>query len=188
MYIPKSAKDIRGLASCLISLLVIIVCYRTANGVSIAHNAACNASICVTVDGSGSEARDCSAEKGSLTNLTCTSLQDVLLSVSDNRTISGDTGQSVSGIIVRVLPGDYVLSRSISIVNQSVTLWGDGDGVRITFSFLESGFQPNSPFYVLSFIHCHVIQIFNLVFNDSPGPITAVNVDSVHIKGCSFRY
>lgn len=160
---------------------------------TISHGAQEGGPLCagvrVTVGG-GDQARDCSNEKGSLANFTCNSLQDVLLSVSENRTLSGDSGQFSSCVEVRLLPGVYVISEVIRIVGQSLVIWGDGTGVTVTFNFSDT-FDPtltHSPFYVLSFTDCDVIEIRNVAFSQSPGIITTVNVDSVLVKECSFRY
>ena len=171
----------------ILSILLLSECVRTSYGFQ-EGGPSCATGVRVTVGG-GDQARDCSNEKGNLANFTCNSLQDVLLSVSENRTLSGDSGQSSSCVEVRLLPGAYVISEIIAVVGQSLVIWGDGDGVTVMFNF-SGTFEPSlthSPFYVLSFTDCEVIEIRNVIFSRSPGIITMVSVDSVLIKECSFR-
>ena len=166
---------------------------RTCHGLE--AGSACSDRVTVTVDGSSGEvAMDCSEVGGSLANLTCSSLQDVLLNLSENRTLSGEgSGQSdaasTSCIEVRLHPGYYVLTKNISFLGQNLILWGERESVRVTFSFSDS-FDPtvtNTPFYVLSFTNSSLIEMRGISFEDSPGIITTVNVDSVLVEDCSFR-
>lgn len=186
LIFSMSGYSVRLCAILLVSILLLSQCVRTSYELH-EGGSSCSAGVRVTVGGSD-QARDCSTEKGSLANLTCSSLQDVLLSVSENKTLSGDSGQSSSCVEVRVLPGAYVISEIIAIVGQSLVIWGDGAGVTVTFNF-SGTFEPSSthsPFYVLSFTDCEVIEIRNVAFSHSPGIITTVSVDSVLIKECSF--
>ena len=171
--------------------IALLQCSFFLCGLTSSISACCNGLV-VTVDGSSSDVvRDCSKVSGSLANLTCSSLQDVLLSVSENITLSGGGSEDlISCVEVRLLPGHYALTQTITVVGQNLKLLGDQKGgIIVSFNFSDR-FDPtvtNSPFYVLSLQDTNMVEIRGISFQESPGIITTVNVDSVLVEDCSFR-
>lgn len=135
----------------------------------------------ITVDQSASTAVDCAIQTGSLANTTCSNLEDVLLSLAHNQTVSDDC------IELSVLQGDYVVREFIA-VSQNLKLHGEGN-VTVHFNFTDK-FDPSmtrEPQYVLSFFNTEYIEMSGIDFNESPGIITAFSVTTVVIANCSFR-
>ena len=147
----------------------------------------------ITVDSAATE--DCSATDGSLANKTCSELQDVLLSLEKNSThpeSSSESGDSTSCVEVRLLPGNYLLTRNFTLVGLSLKLVGEDDvgSVHVSFNLSES-FDPtqtHSALYVLSLADSSLVEIVGISFWNSPGIITAHNVETVLVENCSFRY
>ena len=143
----------------------------------------------VTVDAASTT--DCSKVSGSLANLTCSSLQDVLVSVSVHITSSSlGSGDHASHVEIRLLPGHYVLTRNFTILGQNLKLVGENESHVIVSFNISDGFDPtvtHSPLYVLSLVNSSLIEIRGISFWSSPGIITAHNVDSVLVDSCSFR-
>ena len=136
----------------------------------------------ITVDQSADTAVECGAVTDSLANKTCSNFQDVLLSLTHNRTVSSDC------IDVSVHQGDYVISEFINI-SQNLKLNAEGN-VTVRFNFSEK-FDPTKtkePRYVISFVDTDCVEMNGFDFTDSPGIITIVSVNTVVIEDCSFRY
>lgn len=135
----------------------------------------------ITVDRSASTAVDCSLLTDSLANTTCSNLEDVLLSLAHNQTVSGDC------IELSVLQGDYVVREFIAI-SQNLKLHGEGN-VTVHFNFTDK-FDPSmtrDPRYILSFFNAEYFEMSGIDFTQSPGIITVFSVASVVITNCSFR-
>ena len=130
-------------------------------------------SVRVTVDQSVSGDIECIA------NGTCSDLQVALLKVSRREIVSTDC------IDIPVTGGKYLITEYINI-SQSLKLRGKGR-VAVHFNF-SAMFDPTQPHYVLSFVNTSHVELSGLDFFDSPGIITAVNISSVTVKNCSFRY
>lgn len=149
----------------------------------------------VTVNAANATAEDCSELRGSLVNITCSRLQDVLKSISENNTSSSTEVDNTSACIeIRILPGHYVLTSNFTFVGQNIKLLGETENgshePTISFS-LSDRIDPtttHSPFYVLSFVNSILVEIRGISFLNSPGIITAHNVQSVLVDNCSFRY
>ena len=126
---------------------------------------------------------DCSQLTQNLANQTCSDLQDVLLSISDNRT----THQLDGCIEVTVLPGNYTISNFVTI-HQNMALNGVAP-VSVAFNFTDT-FDPTAnqtPYYVISFVNSNYAEMRGIEFHDSPGIIALENVTNVNIEDCSFR-
>ena len=123
--------------------IALLQCSFFLCGLTSSISACCNGLV-VTVDGSSSDVvRDCSKVSGSLANLTCSSLQDVLLSVSENITLSGGGSEDlISCVEVRLLPGHCVLTQTITVVGQNLKLLGEVLVSKCTFRNNTS--DPNS--------------------------------------------
>ena len=135
----------------------------------------------IAVDQFGDTTVDCGTVGGSLANRTCSNFQDVLLSLTHNRTVSSDC------IDVSVYQGDYLISEFITI-NQNLKLNAEGN-VTVRFNFSEK-FDPtrtNEPYYVLSFSNMDYVELKGFDFTESPGIITIVSVRAVVIEDCSFK-
>ena len=173
-----------------ILLLVSTLLCQLAIGTS-----AASCSTKITVDSAATE--DCSATDGRLANKTCSELQDVLLSLEKNSThpeSSSESGDSTSCVEVRLLPGHYLLTRNFTLVGLSLKLVGVGEddagSVHVSFNLSES-FDPtqtHSALYVLSLADSSLVEIVGISFWNSPGIITAHNVETVLVENCSFRY
>ena len=133
-------------------------------------------SVRVTVDQSAGDHIQCDA------NVACSDLQVALLKVSRRKIISTDC------IDILVTEGKYLITDYITI-SQSLKLHGKG---HVTVHFNFSGkFDPKrttQPHYVLSFVNTSHVELSGLHLFDSPGIVTAVNISSVTVKNCSFRY
>ena len=135
----------------------------------------------ITVDQSADTAVECGAVTGSLANKTCSNFQDVLLSLTHNRTVSSDC------IDVSVHQGDYLISEFINI-SQNLKLNAEGN-VTVRFNFSEK-FDPTKtkePRYVISFVDTDCVELNGFDFTESPGIITMVSVNTIVIQDCSFR-
>ena len=137
----------------------------------------------ITVD--RDTATDCNPlSTGSLANTTCSDLQDVLLSLTRNRTLPLSTSDCID---VSVQPGDYLITDFISI-SHNLRLHGEGN-VTVQFNFTGK-FDPtqtNEAYYVWSFFNVDYIEMSGFDFSQSPGIITIVSVTTAVIKDCSFR-
>lgn len=160
--------------------------------IAVGDDVACSTK--VTVDTGDSAPEDCSAIDGSLANKTCSDLQDVLLSLEKNATQpdrTRDTGDPASCVEVRLLPGHHVLTRNFTLVGLSLKLVGAGDAASVNVSFnLSESFDPtqtHSAVYVLSLVRSSLVEIRGISFWNSPGIITADNVESVLVENCHFR-
>ena len=135
----------------------------------------------ITVNQSADTAVECGAVTGNLANKTCSNFQDVLLSLTHNRTVSSDC------IDVSVHQGDYVISEFINI-SQNLKLNAEGNvTVRFNFSEKFDASNTNEPHYVLSFINIDRVELNGFDFTESPGIITMVSVNTIVIEDCSFR-
>ena len=148
---------------------------------SIATCTSHNCATGVTVD--PTTGLDCSQLTQNVANQTCSDLQDVLLSISYNRT----THQLDGCIEVTVLPGNYTISNFVTI-HQNMALNGVAP-VSVTFNFTDT-FDPRAnqtPYYVISFVNSNYAEIRGIEFHDSPGIIALENVTNVNVEDCSFR-
>ena len=119
----------------------------------------------------------------SLMNQTCSDLQDVLMSVSADQSLSS-FGECIELI---VYSGSYAVTDTITI-RQNVVLRGTQD-VMVTFRLNDTLYPTNTldPYYVLTFADSDYSEISGIDFDTSPGIITFQNVTSVTVEGCSFR-
>ena len=126
---------------------------------------------------------DCSNIDLSLVNYTCDDLEDVLMSVSAQRT----THELGGCIAVNIYPGDYVINSFIRI-SQNFVLTGSSN-VSVTFDFhsIYDARTAQRPYYLISFANSDHASISNIDFYDSPGIIGFDNVSNILIHTSSFR-
>ena len=146
----------------------------------------------VTVDVANTSG-DCSESSllsDGLVNLICSSLHDVLTSLSkpSNRATEGNT----ECFEVRILRGHYDLRSNYAFTGRNISLVGEieDDGLHLTtvsFSY-PNATVTRSEYYVLSFVDNGFVEIRDLSFTESSGIIAAQNVASLLVENCSFRY
>ena len=171
-------------------LFVVLLHYSLPYGSTGAETTLCPT--VYTVDAKA--ARNCSQllMDRNYTNITCSSLQD-LLKIISNAPSNRATDEDSTCIEIRIRRGHHVITSNFTFIGHNLTLVGESeDGHHVTtISFnLSDVFDPrltDSPQYVFSFIHSSLIEIRDLSFLESPGIITAINVKSVLIENCSFR-
>lgn len=168
----------------IISALVL-VCARLPDG-SCATRWTCLTQ--VTVDQVGAQS-SCTNSTGSLANVTCSSLEAVLSSIMDGRTVHEARGC----IMLTVLQGSYVVTRRISIT-QNVVMCGAPTGVSVTFQLADGSQQtPDNAapllqqYHALRFKNASVVEISDFVFDTSNGVIAMEGVMVAMVSACSFR-
>lgn len=171
------------------TLLVVLLHYSLLYGSTGAETTFCPT--VYTVDAANvTAARDCSQLMYSYSNITCSSLQDLLNIISQKNASSDRESEGSTCVEIRILRGHHVITSNFTFIGHNLILVGDGVHVT-TISFnLSDVFDPrltDSPLYVLSFIDSSLIEIRDLSFLESPGIITAINVESVLVENCSFR-
>lgn len=119
---------------------------------------------------------------GSLANLTCSSLEDVLLSV-----MYGRTAHEVDGcILIAVLPGAFVIGSRITIT-QNVAMCGMGP-VSVAFQLLDDVQQAaDGTYHALRFQNASSAEIGDIDFTYSQGVVVMENVTTAVVSSCSFR-
>ncbi len=179
-------KDTKGLIRAVLFCAVLLMPLVSGQSLSAAAGPAeaqCGGKI-TSVRVSPDSGEDCSGHRGSLSNRTCSDLQDVLLSIAGYRTRANDGGC----IQVNVFPGAYLIDTSVSIDTQSLILHGYGN-VSVSFNF-SGQFDPRSTFeayYVLRLANMTYAEFFGIHFHNSPGIIGFDNISTTVITDCTFR-
>lgn len=163
---------------------LILVCARLMDG-----SCATRCLTQVTVDQVGAQT-SCANSIGSLANVTCSSLEAVLSSIMDGRTVHEARGC----ILVTVFQGSYVVTRRIRIAQSVVICGASPTGVSVTFQLVGGAQQtPDNAapqlqqYHALRFKNVSLVEISDIVFDTSDGVIAVEDVMVAKVSACSFR-